>query len=110
MIAMTTVRISNSGEHAAPHPFTHVVNNHGLLVDLSGLQHSIVNPDTFVDPSITEVTWGPVSIPDGRGGLRMSEGGTIKRQDGSLRQFFEFALLKPYIAAVQARKKELLGV
>ena len=47
---------------------------HGLLADLSGLQHSIVNPDSFVDPSILEVNWGHVSEPDGKGGLRWVEG------------------------------------
>ena len=40
----------------------------GLLVDLTGLQHSSVNPDSFVQPSIVEVTWGFMSRPDGRGG------------------------------------------
>src|SRR5580693_9826715 len=71
----------------------------GCLVDLTGLQHSIVNPDSFVDPSITEVTWGLVSEPDGLGGLRSLEGGRIVRQDGSTQSFFEQALLKPYLAA-----------
>ena len=50
--------------HASPERFTHYVavdegrGFHGLLADLSGLQHSIVNPDSFVDPSILEVNWG----------------------------------------------------
>ena len=58
--------------HASPERFTHYMavdegrGFHGLLVDLSGLQHSIVNPDSFVDPSILEVNWGMVSEPDGR--------------------------------------------
>ena len=80
---------------------------HGLLADLSGLQHSIVNPDSFVDPSILEVNWGMVSEPDGRGGLRWVEGGVITLADGSTRKFFEFDLLKPYVAAWEARREEI---
>ena len=47
----------------------------GLLVDLTGLQHSSVNPDSFVDPCIVEVTWGLLPRPDGKGGTIFVEGG-----------------------------------
>ena len=40
-----------------------------------------------------------VSEPDGKGGLRWVEGGVITLADGSTRKFFEFDLLKPYVAA-----------
>jgi hypothetical protein len=49
----------------------------GLLVDLTGLQHSSVNPDSFVDPCIVEVTWGLLPRPDGKGGTIFGEGGMI---------------------------------
>ena len=52
------VIISARKGHNSPDKFTHYLavdegrGFHGLLADLSGLQHSIVNPDSFVDPSI----------------------------------------------------------
>jgi hypothetical protein len=55
----------------------------------------VVNPDSFVDPTIFEVTWGMVGVPDGQGGTRAVEGGAIVRQDRSRQPFFDFGLLKP---------------
>jgi hypothetical protein len=69
-----------------------VVDGHGSLVDLTGLQHSVVNPDSFVDPTIFEVTWGMVGVPDGQGGTRTVEGGAIVRQDRSRQPFFDFVM------------------
>ncbi len=45
------------------------------------------------------MNWGHLSEPDGKGGLRWVEGGVITLADGSTRKFFEFDLLKPYVAA-----------
>ena len=44
-----------------------------------------------------------VSEPDGKGGLRWVEGGVITLADGSARKFYEFDLLKPYVAAWETR-------
>jgi hypothetical protein len=70
-----------TGQSAQNERFTHymAVDNGrgkvGLLVDLTGLQHSSVNPDSFVDPCIVEVTWGLLPRPDGKGGTIFVEGG-----------------------------------
>jgi hypothetical protein len=42
-----------------------------------------------------EVTWGMKSVPDGKLGLRLVEGGTIMRQGQQPSSFFEIELLKP---------------
>jgi hypothetical protein len=59
------------------------------------------------DPTILEVTWGMKSVPDGKGGLRLAEGGTIMRQGQQPSSFFEIELLKPYLAAYEARRLEI---
>jgi hypothetical protein len=109
------VLISARKGHESPDPFTHYVavqrdgapGMRGCLVDLTGLQHSIVNPDSFVDPTITEVTWGLVTEPDGRGGFRSIEGGRIVRADSGVQSFFDPALLKPYLDAFEVRWEEI---
>jgi hypothetical protein len=84
-----------------------VVDNHGVLVDLSGVQHSVVNAQSFNDPAVSRVEWGLHSLPDGRGGLRTVEGGTVHLRNGSVQPFFDRNLLDPYLAAYRARKQEL---
>lgn len=75
-----------------------MVDNHGFLIDLSGIK------GTLVDPTILQVEWGML----GRGG-ETREGGLITRQDGSKQPFFDKALLKPYLDAWTARRAELLA-
>lgn len=91
------ISITNGAGNDPPHHYM-VVDGVGMLVDLAGVSGSLV------DPSIASVTWGPVL---NNGAAR--EAGVITRQDGSLRSFFDKAALKPYLAAYEARKAELLA-
>jgi hypothetical protein len=101
---------ANRGQHNAPHDFTHhmTVDNHGLLVDLSGIQHSVVNAQSFNDPQVSRVEWGLHSLPDGRGGTRMVEGGTVYLRGGSTQSFFDRTLLDPYLAVYEKTKSARL--
>jgi hypothetical protein len=101
------IRWATDAEQAPNITHYMVVDGRGLLIDLSGLQHSVVNPDSFVDPTITGVTWGLVGLPDGKGGIRSVEGGTIMRQGQQPQTFFDRELLKPYLAAFDGRRLEL---
>src|SRR5262245_17748968 len=98
-----TVLIDASGAHldgdGKPHPVGTVymvVDSHGLLVDLSKIS------GTLVDPTITSVTWGPQLD-----GTNMRHGGCILRQDGGRQLFWDSELLKPYLDAWRARRDEL---
>lgn len=97
------VLISAEGEHSPDWHYV-VVDGHGLLVDLDGMQNSAVDPASLTDPTIVRVTWGP-TIANGTA----SEAGEIVRQDGSRQTFFDRELLKPYLAAYQARLAALLA-
>lgn len=99
------VRIDATGDHldesGNPHPpgwVYMVVDNHGFMLDLSGIA------GTLVDPTITAVTWGPQ-----RDGADMRDGGCIIRQDGTQQLFWDSELLKPYLDAWRLRRQELLG-
>lgn len=92
-----SVVISNEGEHEPTGLHYMVVDNHGLLVDLSKIA------GTLIDPTISRVTWGLQ-----RDGGQMREGGTIIRQDGSKQLFWDSELLKPYLDAWRMKRDELL--
>jgi hypothetical protein len=69
------LRIDATGEHRdhQDQPFASgwvfmTVDNHGFMVDLSGIE------GTLIDPTISLVTWGPI-----RDGAHMREGGCIVR-------------------------------
>src|SRR6266851_274133 len=96
------VLISAEGNHE-PDLHYMIVDGHGLLVDLDGMQNSAVDPGTLTDPTIRRVEWGP-QVVNGE----MRECGVITRIDGSRQTFVERELLKPYIARYERRKKELL--
>ena len=100
---MKTMLINAPDEH---NPGMHymVVDNHGLLVDLRNMRNSAVDPSSLTDPTVAQVTWGP-SIRDGE----MSESGTVTLVDGTRRTFFDKVLLRPYLAAFEARRRDLLG-
>lgn len=94
------VLISASGKHldaaGARVPHWMVVDNHGLLLDLSGVLGNLV------DPTITAVTWGLQ-----RDGNDLREGGTIVRQDGHRQAFWDRGLIEPYLKAWKAKKAEI---
>jgi len=80
------VVISSDGEHESSHPYTHLVhahlpdlgiNNRCMLVNLDGVQHSILDTTTFNDPNVARVEWGPVLEP----GVGMVERGVIIYRD-----------------------------
>lgn len=103
--AKMRVRIDATGDHLDEHgqPYQAgwvfmVVDNHGFMVDLSGIE------GTLVDPTISAVTWGPQ-----RDGADMRDGGTIIKQDGGKQLFWDCELLKPYLDAWRLRRYELLG-
>jgi hypothetical protein len=77
-----------------------VVDGYGILVDLSAMQNSSVDPASLTDPTVLVVEWGPVvSNGDAR------EGGRMLMQDGTVRTFSDKNLLTPYLQAYyQARK------
>lgn len=91
------VLISAEGSHEPPGQHYMAVDNHGLLLDLSAVTGSLV------DPTIVKVEWGQVVI-----GGDLREGGTITRQDGGRQTFFDREALKPYLDAWRAKKAELL--
>lgn len=90
------VLISAEGEHDPKGHHLMVVDCYGFLIDLSGVQGSLV------DPTITRVTWG-MQLD----GTTLREGGIIYRQDGHQQHFWDRALLQPYLDAYEARRVEL---
>lgn len=90
------VLISAEGEHEPAGQHHMVVDGSGVLIDLSAVQGSMV------DPTIRRVEWGPNML---EGGAR--EGGVIVRQDGHRTPFADRGALKPYLAAFEARKAQL---
>ena len=92
-----------SGDHDPPHSFV-VVDNHGLLVDLSGLG------GMFIDKSIAAIEWRPVLE-----GETTRDRGDISRKGGIeqtsyTQRFYDFAVLQPALDLYNKRKRELLGV
>lgn len=95
------VLISAEGDNSPDWHYV-VVDGHGLLVDLDGIQNSPVDPTSLADPTIARVTWGPV-IRNGEA----IEAGEIILVDGSVQTFFDRELLRPYLAAYEARLVEM---
>lgn len=90
------VLISAEGEHEPAGHHYMVVDNHGLLVDLSNVLGALH------DPTIRRVEWGQV-----QDGVQIRDGGTIIRQDGHRQLFFDLKALDPYLAAYKAKLDEL---
>lgn len=89
------ILISAEGEHDPPAHYMQV-DNHGLLIDLSRVT------GTLVDPTIRRVEWGPTIIAG-----ESREAGSIYRQDGGRQTFFDVTLLKPYLDAWTAKRDAL---
>ena len=93
------VSIDFAGEHTdhtgSRLPFM-VVDRHGVLVDLSKVQ------GTLVDPTIARVEWGPV-VANGQ----QRDGGVIVRTDGSKQAFWDARVLAPYVKAWKLMTGEL---
>ena len=94
------VLISTEGHHldaaGTRIPHAMVVDGHLVLIDLTGVT------GTLIDPTITRVTWGPQIDGD-----VIRDGGTIVRQNGGRQQFWDRALLQPYLDAYTAKRAEL---
>ena len=90
------VSIDFVGEHTdhtgarRPHM---IVDRTGMLIDLSGVRGSLV------DPTIARVDWGPTVS-----GGEMRDGGLIIRTDGSKQPFWDFGAIKPYVDAWKAKQ------
>jgi putative ABC transport system substrate-binding protein len=82
-----------------------VVDGFGLLVDLSKVRISAVDPSSLTDPSIKRVEWGPVQLANGE----TVERGVIVRQDNSGQTFFEKNLLDNYVHLYERQKAKLTG-
>ena len=95
------VMIDALGQHE-PDLHLMIVDNNALLLDLDGLRHSAIDPGSLTDPTVARVTWGPV-VRNGS----MTEAGEITLVDGTRRTFFDKQLLKPYLAAFEARRAEV---
>ena len=93
------VLISAEGQHDPPGQYM-VVDGHGLLIDLTGVA------GTLVDPTILRVEWGPSVITG-----QPQEAGIITRRGEARQQpFYDKALLTPYINAFRARLAVLTAV
>lgn len=88
----------SAGDHDPKGHHHMVVDGHGLLLDLSGVQ----TPFPLHDPTIVQTEWTLV-----QDGTRSRPGGIITRQDGSKQVFYDEALLAPYLAAYRARRAQL---
>lgn len=98
LIDGTGKHLDAEGKPHAPGVVHMVVDGHGLIVDLSKIA------GTLVDPTILKVTWGLQ-----RDGADQKFGGCIIRQDGSRQLFWDPELLKPYLDAWRLKRDELLG-
>lgn len=89
-----------SGEHEPAHSYM-VVDNHGLLVDLSSLG------GMFVDKSIQAIEWRPVLEHE-----TLRDRGDISRKGGveqtsHTQRFYDFSVLQPALDLYNKRKQEL---
>jgi hypothetical protein len=101
---MKTCLISNEGRHDPPwHRM--VVDGFGLLVDLSHVRISAVDPSSLTDPSIKRVEWGPVQLANGE----TVERGVIVRQDDQAQTFFEKSLLDNYLHLFERQKAKVVS-
>lgn len=91
------VHIENAAKNDPPLPWMEV-DNHRLMVDLSKAGGEL----PVTDPTVLRVTWAPVTVNG-----EQRECGAITRQDGTIQRFWDRTLLKPYLAAFEARKAEL---
>jgi hypothetical protein len=92
------IMISADGDHEPKGLLYMVVDGNGFLIDLSGVQ------GTLVDPTIKRVEWGPTVINnEGR------DAGTIVRQDDTQQTFFDFDLIRPYVDAFNVRRAALMS-
>jgi hypothetical protein len=78
------------------------VDGVGLLLDLSGMQNSAVDPASLTDPTVKRVEWGQIVH---RGSVK--ECGRIFKQDDGVETFWSPQVLAPYLAAFKARLAEL---
>lgn len=90
------VLISAEGDHSPKDHQYMVVDNHGILIDLSKVDGNLI------DPTISRVEWGMRAD-----GNVQREGGVIVRRDGGQQKFWDKAVLEPYLEAYYARRAEL---
>lgn len=91
---MDQIEIHHGANNDPPHAMM-VVNRHLVSLDLSKVPGQL-----WDEPTVAKVLWG----------LRTDDGriyGRVFLKAGGARNFFEKDLLKPYLAAYEARKAEL---
>jgi hypothetical protein len=91
---MSLIEIHHGADNDPPHAMM-VVDRHLLSLDLTKVQGQL-----WDDPTTARVVWG----------LRTDDGRTYGRvylKAGGVRNFFDADLLKPYLAAYEAKKAAL---